>query len=72
MLNNNSDKIRNIKGKPFMLQAGGKKGRPTLLHNGINGQKGGTNSKGTPPKPGKVKKVDHLGMAIGALKKKKK
>lgn len=71
MLNNNSNKIRNVKGN-HLLQAGGKKGRPTLLHNGINGQKGGTNSKGTPPKPGKVKKVDHLGMAIGALKKKKK
>ena len=53
MLINNSDKIRSVKGN-YMLQPGGKKGRPKLLHNGINGNKGGKNRKGTP------KNIDYI------------
>ena len=71
MLNNNSNKIRSVRGYK-LLQAGGKKGRPRLLHNGINGQKGGTNSKGTPAAPGKIKKGDMVSNAVYALKKKKR
>ncbi len=71
MLSNNSDKIRNVKGY-HMLNAGGKKGRPRLLHNGINGQKGGTNSKGTPARPGKMSSKDAVNQAVLALKKKKR
>ena len=70
MLNNNSNHIRNVKKKPFMLH-GGKKGRPSLLHNGIAGNKGGTNHKGTAVKPGKMLGMDTLGMAVKALKRKK-
>ncbi len=75
MLNNNSNKIR-VVGKTQMLQKpGGTKGRPRLLHNGINGQKGGMNAKGTPAKPAatpaKLTKVDYLGQMINVLRKKK-
>lgn len=70
MLNNNSNIIRNVKRKPFMLH-GGKKGRPSLLHNGIAGNKGGANHKGTAAKPGKMLGMDTLGMAVKALKRKK-
>ena len=74
MLNNNSNKIRSFtKKQPLMLQTpGGKKGRPSLLHNGINGQKGGKNAKGTAAKPGKMKGVDHVSLAVNALKKKRR
>lgn len=71
MLNNNSNKIRNVKGYK-LLQAGGAKGRPKLLHNGINGQKGGTNTKGTAAAPGKMRNKGALTDAVRALKKKKK
>lgn len=71
MLNNNSNKIRNVKGH-HLLQAGGAKGRPRLLHNGINGQKGGANSKGTSAAPGKIVKGDPVSNAVKALKKKRK
>lgn len=70
MLNNNSNKIRSVRGYK-LLQAGGKKGRPTLLHNGVNGQKGGKNSKGTPAKPA-IMKEDKLGSLVSVLKKGKK
>lgn len=71
MLNNNSNHIRNVKKKPFMLH-GGKKGRPSLLHNGVNGNKGGTNHKGTAAKPGKMPSMDPLKLAVNALRRKKK
>jgi hypothetical protein len=71
MLNNNSNKIRSVKGYQ-LLQAGGKKGRPKLLHNGLGGNKGGTNTKGTAKAPGKTSPGDQVTMAVRALKKKKK
>lgn len=72
MLSNNSNKIRSFtKKQPLMLQTpGGKNGRPSILHNGINGQKGGKNAKGTAAKPGKLK-VDPIDQMSLALKKKK-
>jgi hypothetical protein len=69
MLSDNSNKIRSVKKKPFLL-AGGKKGRPTLLHNGINGQKGGKNTKGTSASLAKIKE-DPIAQASKALKKKR-
>lgn len=73
MLSDNSNKIRSFtKKRPLMLQKpGGKKGRPSLLHNGVNGQKGGANAKGTAAKPAKMKNTDPISMAVKALKKKK-
>lgn len=71
MLSDNSNKIRQVKGT-HLLNAGGKKGRPRLLHNGINGQKGGKNAKGTPAKPGIVNQGDQISLAASALRKKRK
>ena len=74
MLENNSDKIRQVKGTNLLqsgVKTGGKQGRPRLLHNGVNGQKGGTNAKGTPAKPG-IMKDDHLGALVSVLKGKKR
>ena len=47
MLNNNSNSIRQVQGVKSLQPMT----RPSLLHNGINGQQGGTNAKGTPPRP---------------------
>lgn len=71
MLNNNSNKIRVVKGN-HMLQAGGNKGRPKLLHNGLGRNKGGTNIKGTPAAPGKMQGTDPVSQAVKALRKKRK
>lgn len=48
-----------------MLQPGGAKGRPKLMHNGVGSKKGGKNRKGTP------KNIDYIGNLINALKVKK-
>lgn len=64
MLENNSNKIRSVKGN-YMLQPGGAKGRPKLMHNGVGSKKGGKNRKGTP------KNIDYIGNLINALRVKK-